>query len=328
MNRRRLVEWLAIAGLAGAGGLSLAQPARVYRIGMLRPTVPPDPGDVLGRLFESSLRELGYDVGKNLLIEARYAHGEIARLPALARELEQARVDLIFAVGRASVEAARSVAPSLPTVFYGNFDAVASGVVADLAKPGGNATGVLIASEGTLAGKRLQLLLEAMPRVRRVALLAPDDLVGFRLQAQEIAKAATQLGVELTEVVVRGNDYERAFASIVAARAEALFVGAHQFAFRDRKRIIELTARHRLPATYEWPEQAEDGGFMAYGTSLHESYRSIARYIDRILKGASPGDLPVVQPTQFQLVINRSTARALGLAIPQPVLLRADRIIE
>ncbi len=325
MKTRR---WL-LAALAGAIPAVHAQPSkRVYRIGVLRPTLAPAPGDVAAHLFESSLREVGYSVGHNLVLESRYANGELGRLPELARELMRSRVDVVFAVSRAATEAVRGVAPTLSIVFYGNFDAVASGLVESLARPGGQATGVLIASEGTLAAKRLQLLLEALPRTRRIALLAPDDAVGFRLQAQEVRKAAVALGVELIEVVVRDGDYERAFASVAASRAEAMLVGAHTYAFRDRKRIIELAARHRLPATYEWPEQAEEGGFMAYGTSLRETYRSIASCLDRILRGASPGEMPVVQPTHFELIVNLTTARALGITIPQAVLLRADRVIE
>ena len=328
MTNRRIVLGAVALALVGASSALRSQPApRIYRLGVLRPTPPPPPGDPLGGLLEPPLREFGYAVGRNLVIESRYAGGNIGRLPELARELVRARVDVIFAVGGGATQAAREATQTLPIVFFGNLDPVALGLVQSLAQPGGNATGILIAAEGTLAAKRLQLLKEALPRVRRIALLAPDD-PGFRPQAQEVRKAAALLGVELIDAVVRDGNYERAFASAVAGRAEAMFVGATTYAVRDRKRIIELAAKHRLPATYEWPEQAKDGGFMAYGTSLQGTYQRIASYIDRILRGTRPGELPVVQPTQFELVINAKTAKALDITIPQSLLLRADEVIQ
>ncbi len=168
-----------------------------------------------------------------------------------------------------------------------------------------------------------------MPRAIRIALLAPDDPgVGIQQQEQELRKAASSLSVELRVVVVQGSDYDRAFATIDAGRSQALFVGAHPFFLRDAKRIIELAAKYRLPAIYEWPRQVQAGGLMSYGANEVETYRQLATYIDRILKGSKPGDLPIWQPSKLHLVINQKTAKALDLTIPQALLLRADEVIQ
>jgi len=321
--------WLALAAVAACAGpwRAFAQPVeRVYRLGVLRPSVPFPNDRVLDNL-PRALAEAGYAEGRNLVIDARYAEGRTDALPRLAREIVDARADAIVAVGNAAARAAKQATSSIPIVVFGNLDPVASGLVPNLARPGGNVTGVLIAPEGTLAVKRLELLKETVPRVARIALLAPDD-PGFALQMQETRGAAKALGIELTVVTVRGGDYERAFADIVAARAGALQVGATTYFVVARRQIIDLAAQHRLPAIYEWPEQVEDGGLMSYGGSLMESYRRVAAYVDRIFKGARPAEMPVEQPTKFRLVINARTAKAIGLTLPQSVLLRADEVIQ
>jgi putative ABC transport system substrate-binding protein len=320
------------AFLAVTGGGLLAwtlagraqQPDRTYRLGMIRLTRPTD---LVATGVPLAMREIGYVEGRNLVVEARYAEGNIERLPALARELVERRVDVIVAVGTAAVRAAKDATTTIPIVMFGNFDPVAAGLVASLGRPGGNVTGVLIAPEGTLAAKKLELLKEAVPRATRMALLAPDD-PNFRLQAQEVRNAAAAMGIALAVVEVRGGDYERAFAAIAADRAAALFVGAHTLFSADRRRIIDLAAKHRLPAIYEWPEQVEDGGLMSYGGSLTAAYRRVAAYVDRLFKGARPGDLPIDQPSKLEFVINLRTAKALGLGLPSSLLLRADRVIE
>jgi putative ABC transport system substrate-binding protein len=209
----------------------------------------------------------------------------------------------------------------------GNFDPIAIGLVKSLGKPEANVTGVLIAPAGTLAGKKLELLKEAVPRATRIAFLTHED-PGLRAQEKETQAAATALGVTLPLTRLRGGDYEGAFAAIVAGRPDALFVAASSYFVRDQKRIIELAARHRLPAMYEWPAQVEDGGFMSYGGDLSRTTRRVAEYVDRILRGARPGELPVEQPTELQLVINLKTARAIGLTVPPSLVARADRVIE
>jgi ABC-type uncharacterized transport system substrate-binding protein len=236
-------------------------------------------------------------------------------------------VDVILAISPSAIRAAKEATSTIPIVMYGNFDPIAAGIVTNLARPGGNITGVLIAPDGTLAGKKLELLKEAVPEATRIALLAPVD-PSFSRQVQEAQQAARRLGVTLVVVEVRDREYDRAFAAMAADRPDALFVGSTAQFFIDRHRIIELAARHRLPAIYEWPEQGEDGGLMGYGTSLAGLARRVAIYIDRILKGARPGDLPIEQPSKFDLVINLRTAKTLGLVLPQALLLRADQVIE
>jgi putative ABC transport system substrate-binding protein len=275
------------------------------------------------------LRELGYVEGRNLIIERKYANEKLDRLPMLARELVQLRVDVIFAASVASARAALDATTTIPIVWLGNLDPVAAGLVASLARPGGNVTGVLIAPEGTLAAKKLEVLKEAVPAATRIALLVADESgVGMQQQIQEVRRAASSLGVDVPVVNVRGSDYESAFMTIAAVRPQALLVGAHSYFVRDRKKVIELAAKYRLPAIYEWPLQVKDGGLMSYGASDVETYRQVATYIDRICQGTKPGDLPIWQPSKLHLVINVKTANALGLAIPVPLLLRADEVIQ
>ncbi|MBK7474221.1 MAG: ABC transporter substrate-binding protein [Betaproteobacteria bacterium] len=325
-HRRTFLAAATLSLLTTAHGVR-AQPAgRVFRLGLLRPSSPA-PTEFSATGIPNALRQLGLVSGQNLVLETRYAGGHIDRLPGLARELVQLHCDAIIAVGTSAVRAARAATSTIPIVMFGNFDPVAAGLVDSLARPGGNVTGVLIAPDGTLAAKKLELLGQAVPRATRMAFLAPDD-AGFRPQLEETRKAAIALGIELAVVTVRGGDYDRAFAAIAAERAEALFVGATTFFMTDRKPIIELAQRHRLPAIWEWPEQVRDGGLMAYGTSLLGLYQRVAVYVDRIFKGARPGDLPVEQPTKFDLVINLNTAKALRLNIPQSLLLRADEVIQ
>ena len=328
IDRRTSMGALA-AGLLVLPRLAEAQTTgRVYRVGILRPTAPPlSASEPMAVGIPEALRELGYVEGRDLVVEARWAGGELDRLPALARELVQAKVDVIVAVGSPAVRAAKNATAAIPIVMYGNFDPVALGLVTSLAQPGGNVSGVLIAPDGTLAGKKLELLKSAVPKATRIAFLAPPDDPAMRLQVQETRTAAAALGVELLVTEVRAGDYAQAFAAMAAQRPGALFVGAHTYFVRDRAQIIGLAAQYRLPAIYEWRQQVKDGGLMAYSTSLTELYRRVASYVDRILKGARPADLPVEQPTRFELVINLKTARALGLAIPQSLLLRADEVI-
>lgn len=332
MDRRTFVVTLASGLLAVPLAATTQQPSgKVYRLGVLSTATAPGSSDQKRAavfLVPRALRKLGYVEGQNLIVERRYAGGNLDRLPGMAKELVQLGADVIFAIALRAIQAARDATATVPIVFYGNFDPVANGLVGNLARPGGNVTGVLIAPEGTLAAKKLELLKETVPQATRIAALVPEDLSSVRLQIQETQNAATALGVTLNIVAVRGGNYDRAFTTIAADRPGALFVASTAYFMRDRKRIIELAAKHRLPAIYEWPEQVEDGGLMAYGTSFSVTTQRAAAYIDRIFRGATPGDLPIEQPTQFELAINLKTAKALGLTIPPSLLARADQVIE
>jgi putative ABC transport system substrate-binding protein len=231
----------------------------------------------------------------------------------------------MVAIGNEAVRAARDATRTLPIVMLAG-SAVAQGLVVSLAQPGGNVTGVLI-SETTLAAKRLELLKEAVPQAKRIAILASGEEYN-EAQLREAEGAAAPLGVALIPVVVRSGDYPGAFAQLVSERAQALFVLSSPLLNRDRLQILDLAARHRIPAMYQWREHAEAGGLMAYGTSVTWFAQRIASYVDRIVKGANPGTLPVEQPTAYELVINLKTAKALGLTIPPAILARADTVIQ
>ena len=256
----------------------------------------------------------------------------LALLPSLARELVQLKPDAIVVIGTLAIQAGKNATTTIPLVFITNVDPVAAGLVPSLSRPGGNITGVLIAPEGTLAGKKLELLNELVPQAKRIAVLIPDDPgIGMRLQVQEAQKAAASLGIELVVVEVRRGDYAKAFAAISATHSTALFVGAHSRFLRDRNKIIELAAIHRLPAIYEWPQQVKDGGLMSYGASDTETYRRVAIYVDRIFKGTMPGELPIEQPSKLQLR-NQSRRRkddgANDPAIPAAARGRGDSVMD
>ena len=323
---RLTVLALAVALFAAPIGAE-AQPARrARRVGILIPGVPA-PSDRATVSFQvpAALRDLGYVEGQNLVIERRYAGGSRDRLSGLARELVQLPVDVIVAISNEAIQAARQATKTIPIVMLGG-SVVEQGFVVSLAQPGGNVTGVAI-SETTLAAKRLELLKEAVPSVTRIAVLARGDEYNLT-QVREAKEAAASLGVTLVIVEVRGADYGSAFAWIISEHVQALFVLSSPLLHRDRTRIIELAGKHRLPTIYQWREHAQEGGLMAYGTSLLGLSQRMASYVDRILKGTSPAALAVEQPTVYELVINLKTAKALGLTIPPAVLARADELIQ
>jgi putative ABC transport system substrate-binding protein len=328
MMKRRTVVLTALADGALVGLLpAAAQPTgKVLKLGWLRPNAV-GPADFQALGIPAALKRLGWVEGQKLIIERRSAGGQVARLPELARELVKERCDALLTVGLSATRAAREASQTLPIVFFGNFDPLATGLVASLARPGNNLSGVLIAVDGTLAAKKLELLKEAAPRATRIVFLSPDD-PAMQVQIAETRQAAAGLGLELSVVTVRGGDYPGAFAAITAERAQAVFVGAQTTFVTDSKLIIDLARRNKLPTIWEWPEQVRDGGLMAYGTSRTALYERVASYIDRIFRGARVGDLPIEQPTTFGLVLNQGTARAIGLPLPRALLLRADEIIE
>src|SRR5262245_19042983 len=275
--------------------------------------------------FREGLRELGWSENENIAIEYRWAGESPHRLPELAVYLVRLKVDIIIG-STPGVRAAQHATTSIPIIMCIADDAVKQGFVSNLARPGGNITGMASFSE--LAGKRLELLREATPRVARVALLwIPPGSIPDYMNATQTA--ARSLRVTLRAVEVRtADDFERAFAFILKQRAEALVVGPGQFLFSHQGRVVEFSAKNHLPSIYAWKDPAIAGGLMAYGINIPQAYRRAAYYVDKILRGTKPGDLPVEQPTKFDLVINLTTAKALGLLIPQTLLLQASQVIE
>jgi ABC-type uncharacterized transport system substrate-binding protein len=309
------------------------QPAKVYRIGFLvgGPTTPVYPAMVRNReAVVEGLRERGYIEGQNLVIERRYTEGQDERAPSLAAELVSLKPDLIIAHGSTQVRALKQATSTIPIVMYGVMDPVGKGLVASLAHPGGNVTGVSETAGTEIGVKRLQLLKEAVPKVSRVAVLSYSGAQAKPIKLSERFQAAAQaLDVTLQLYPVKEpEEFAGAFVAIKKARAEALFVDPHPFMGTHAGRIVDLAAQSRLPAMYPYRWAAEAGGFMAYDLSAPAFYRGIGIYVDKILNGANPGDLPVEQATKFELIINLKTANALGLKIPESLLRRADEVIR
>jgi len=329
MERRKFVAVMAGGLLAAPLGAEAQQAAKVPRIGYLAGSLAGGPH--LPEAFRQGLRDLGYVEGRNVVIEYRDAEGKLERLPALAAELVALKVDVIVAPPTVAALAAKQATRTLPIVFASAADPVTSGLVTSLARPGGNVTG-LSALTPELVGKRLELLTQAVPGVSRVAVLWSPGAIGERTEQDQLKGAevaARALGVRLQFVEARGPaDVDRAFSDMTRARAGALAVLSTPMFFNERRRLVDLAAKNRLPAVYPWREGVDAGGLMAYGPNLADMYRRAATYVDKILKGAKPADLPVEQPTKFELVINLKTAKALGLTIPQSVLGRADHVVE
>jgi putative ABC transport system substrate-binding protein len=274
------------------------------------------------------MRELGYVEGQNILVEGRWYEDRTDRLPALAAELVRLKVDVIVAGAPPAPEAAQGATSTIPIVMANHSDPVGSGLVASLAKPGKNATGLsTVARE--LVGKRLQLLKQAVPGITRLAALWNPTVATQTLELREAGVAARSLKVQLQVLEARApSDFAGAFSAMTKERANGVIIFTSSMFYAERTRIAELAAQSRVPAIYSVREFAEAGGLMTYGINLHESFRRAATYVDKILKGAKPADLPVEQPTKFELVINLKTAKALGLTIPPSLLQRADEVIQ
>jgi putative ABC transport system substrate-binding protein len=278
--------------------------------------------------FLEGLKESGYVEGQNLAVEYRFAEGQFDRFPALASDLIHRQVSVLFTSSPAGVHAAKEATSTIPIVFSVGDDPVASGIVPSLNSPGGNLTGVYQFST-ELEAKPLGLLHEMVPKATIIAVLVNPNYAGAENQLREVQQAAARLGVQL--VIVRANaesDFDAAFSTLVQQRATALLVCASPFFNARRQQLVVLATRHALPAIYEWRDFAAAGGLMSYGTNLSEAYHQAGVYAGRILKGAKPAELPVVQSTKFEFVINLSTAKALGLTVPPTLLARADEVIE
>ena len=324
--RRR--QFITLLGTTAAWPLTArAQPSigKARRLGMLLPGTPPDP---LADALLQRLRELGYREGRDIVIEFRWAQGKNERLAELASELIAAKVDVLTTISTPAALAARRATTTIPIVFTGVGDPVGAGVVPSLAHPDGNATGLsLLATE--LSAKRLELLREIVPNMSRVSMLWNDTNPSMVLRAREANDAGTKLGIGIQSVGVHDLlDFDTAFAAIEKSHVDALLTLVDPFTLQHRKRIVEFAAQSHLPAIYEAREFVQFGGLISYGPSLIAMQQRAAEYIDKILKGAKPTDLPVEQPSKFELLLDLKAAKALNLTVPQSVILRADEVIE
>ena len=328
--RRR--EFLGVLGGAVAAWPLIAraqQADRVPRIGYLSPVSAASGFAARDELFRQGLRELGYVDGVNIVIEYRFADGRFDRLPALAAELVQLKVDVIVAAVTQASLAARDATKTIPIVIAGVSDPVGSGLITNLARPGGNITGTS-SQTSEVVGKSLEFLKEAIPKIVRVAALwNPANAVFQTQMLKEAEAAAAALGVQLKGFGARNaEELDAVFTAIAKERADAMLVLADPFLISRQRAIIDLALKQRLPAIYATKEHAAAGGLMTYGPNIEGQFRRAATYVDRILKGAKPADLPVEQPTKFELVINLRTAKALGITMPTTLLGRADEVFE
>jgi putative ABC transport system substrate-binding protein len=322
MDRRAFIASLA-SGLLAAPLAAEAQPARtIPRIGILRPGSPPDP---YVEAFRQGLRELGYLEGRSVSVESRWAEGRDSRLPGLANELVRLKPEVILAGGIVAIRAAKGATTTIPIVMPFSTDPVRNGFVQTLNRPGGNVTG-FASQNDELPGKWTELLKEALPKMSRVAVLWDPTSDASQLRAAEVG--AKQIGVALHVLrVTRPEDFRPAFAEAQKTGDGLVVLSAAVFAEHGAQ-LVALAAKHRLPTMYHQKDFVTGGGLMSYGADIRDLFRRAAEYVDKILKGSKPADLPVEQPTKFELVINLKTAKALGLTIPQSLLQRADQVIE
>ena len=303
------------------------QPARIHRIGMLSPSSESF-FSARDEAFRQRLRELGYVEGKNIVIEYRYAEGKGERVPDLAAELVRLKVDVIVTAGPGATLAAKKASATIPIVFAAANDPVGTGLVSSLARPGGNITG-LSTMTPDLDGKRLELLKEAFPKIVRVAFLWEPGGARENRPLTEMEAAAKALGLKLISLEVRSlDDFEGAFARAKKERAQALITTTGGLINTQPRRVLDFAAKNRLPAIYHYGEFVEAGGLMSYAPNIPDLFRRAADFVDQILKGAKPADLPVEQPKKFEFIVNLQAAKQIGLTIPSSVLARADRVIK
>lgn len=319
-----LVFAFGLALLTGAPAESQQQAARTYRIGMVTPST-----GHFNDVFLQGLRELGYVEGQNVAIEQRSTEGQSERFPELVAEMIRLKVDVLVVSGIFGALAAQKATTTIPIVFLGVADPVGQGVVVSLARPGGNITGTSVALGEGFAGKWVELLKQAVPKVTHVAVLLNSANSAAATYRKEVQAAARTVRLRIDVIDVRNRAaLDGALAVIAAGSAQGLIVTPDQLFFTHRAALVQFASNRRLPAIYFLRDFVDDGGFMAYGASLVDSFRRGATYVDRIIKGAKPADLPVEQPTRFELVVSLKTAKALSVTLPQSVLLRADQVIQ
>ena len=327
MNRKTTVLTLCAMLLALSSPAEAQQSKKVARIGLLSPFSPPDAA-LWHQAFREGLHDLGWIEGKNISIEYRYAEGRADRLPDLAADLVRVKVDIIVASVTPDALAAKNATKTIPIVMVAAGDPVASGLVDSLARPGGNITGLTNISPD-LAGKRLELLKETVPKLSRVAVFWNSQGPSSTLAWKESQIPAPALGIQLRSLEVQNfSDLDKAFEETTKVRAGALIITPDPVFVTNLQRIADFAAKNRLPSIFHLREFVEFGGLMTYGPDRPDAFRRAATYVDKILKGAKPAELPVEQPTKFELVINLKTAKQIGVTIPQTVLYRADKIIK
>lgn len=325
---RSKIVWLITLILLSCAELAEAQPSsRAYRVGFLSSLSPEVVSDRVDA-FRQGMRELGYAEGKDLSIEWRYAHGKIERLPSLAAELVRVKVDVILTGGPAVNRFAKEATTTIPVVLSFDNDPVGNGFAASLARPGGNLTG-FSTYYPEISGKQLEILKDIVPRLSRLAVIGNSSIAGNAQALRETEKAANAFGVKLKSLDVQNDsEIEAAFLSAIKDRSDAVIVLGSQVVTSHAKQFAAMAVKSRLPAIYWSPEFVQAGGLLSYSVSINDLFRRSAIYVDKILKGAKPGDLPVEQPTKFELMINLKTAKQIGLMIPPNVLARADRVIR
>ena len=328
MDRRTFVGAVAGALVIPPLAVKAQQPGKVPRIGYLVQNT----AEISQRTFAAfrdGLRQHGWVEGHTIAVETRYADGNVDQLPALVSELIRSKVDIIVTTSSGTTWAAKNATQSIPIVMGASANAVGEGLVSSLAHPGGNITGMTFLAGPEIAGKQLQLLKEMAPAASRIAVLTNPTNRSHAGFAREVKVAARSLGAQVQVLEAPNPDQlDSAFAAMAKEHAGALLVLTDSMFVGQRRRVVELAARSRLPALYSQKEFVDDGGLISYGPSLVDMYRRAATYVDKILKGAKPADLPIEQPTKFELVINLKTAKALGLTMPQSLLARAAEVIE
>ncbi len=328
-----VILFLALGTLGAPIDTPAQQPGKIYRVGLILTTSPvsemagPEPVHPPTRAFLHTLRSLGYVEGQNVVFERRSAEGKFERFTEIVAELVRLKTDVIVTVSTPLAQAAKQVTTTVPIVMVRSVSPVEAGLVASLGRPGGNITGLTTNTGPEIEGKRLELLKDALPKISRVAYLRmKTDWEGP--VGESVNAAAKALNVTLLHAQHTPNEYAGAFAVIARQRPDALLVTDSPPAYAHRRLIVEFAVKNRLPGMYPWREPVEAGGLMSYGVSVSDLFRRAAGYVDKILKGAKPADLPIEQPTKFELVINLKTAKAFGLTIPPSVLVRADEVIR